>query len=291
MFSVLSLLFTQTRLASVRQATCRVKILGSNMTYQPLRKSAPIIAVCMVLLSFMSAHAKTADSVQKDNELSTMLFPLRSTNLEKENLVFLNELLAEAFAKHSPHQVLSSQDIEAMVEQQVQQQILGCVDESCSKQVASLVGARYIIHGSIHAMGESFHVLLTLIDTQENKTVSRSRATGLNHHKKHADTLGRAVRRLHDLEDADSNLDELIHAPVVSGSRVYESSLMAPAWNITLTGRELRERGYMELSEIFNDLPGIDVVRPEGASWLRTYWRGRRDTWQDHFLFLVECNL
>ena len=205
----------------------------------------------MILLTFSTVLAEPVKQTQSNNKLSTMLFPLRSSNLDESKLVFFNELLAEAFAKHSPHDVISKRDIQAMVEQQVQQQILGCADETCSKQVANLVGARYIIHGSIHAMGESFHVLLTLIDTHQNKTLSRSRATGLNHHQKHPETLGRAVRRLHGLEDADSNLDELMHTPVVSGSRVYESSLMAPAWNITLTGRELRERGYMELSEIF----------------------------------------
>ena len=222
------------------------------------------------------------------NRHKTMLFPLRSANLNGQQLPFLDELLAHAFAEFSPHDVLTSQDIEAMVEQRVQQQILGCVDESCGIQLAGLVGARYLIRGSIHAVGESSHILLTLIDTQEKRTVARSRATGLNHHGKHPETMGRAVRRLYDLEDADSSLAEQVYAPVLSGSRVYESSLMAPAWNITLTGRELRERGYVELSEIFNDLPGIDVARPQGASWLRTYWRGRRDTWQDHFLFLID---
>ena len=142
--------------------------------------------------------------------------------------------------------------------------------------------------GRVHTVGESFHILLTLLDTKGENQPARSRATGLKKAKEQVRAITRAARRLFGVEEQRISLEELVHAPVLSGSRTYESSLMTPAWNITLTGKELRDRGYTELSEIFDDLPGIDVVRPRGASWLRTYWRGRRDTWQDHFLFLID---
>ncbi|MEC9464412.1 MAG: TonB-dependent receptor [Myxococcota bacterium] len=89
-------------------------------------------------------------------------------------------------------------------------------------------------------------------------------------------------------EDKALTLEEIVNPVVTSASRSAESSLTAPAWVITLSGTELRERGYVELSQILDDLPGIDVVRPWGEAWFRSYWRAKRSVWGDHFLFMVD---
>jgi len=89
-------------------------------------------------------------------------------------------------------------------------------------------------------------------------------------------------------EQKPLTLEEIVNPLITSASRSSESSLTAPAWVITLTGDELRKRGYIELSQVLDDLPGIDVVRPWGASWLRPYWRGKRNVWGESFLFMVD---
>ena len=240
-----------------------------------------------ILLTHPSTHASQEPGSTEDQE-SVFVFPMTSGNASTSELAFFDDLLTQTLSEHAPYRVLSPSDIQALVQHREQEQLLGCNDESCGQELAQLTGSRYLIRGRIHSVGESFHILLTLLDTQGEVLPTRSRATGLKKPKEQVRAITRAARRLFGTEEHRLSLEEMVHAPVVSGSRAYESSLMAPAWNITLTGKELRDRGYTELSEIFDDLPGIDVVRPRGASWLRTYWRGRRDTWQDHFLFLID---
>ena len=241
----------------------------------------------LILCCAQLSHASNpnADSPQRD---AAFVFPMTSGNASADELTFFDELLTQALAEHAPYKILSPRDIEALVKHREQGQLLGCVDDACGQELANLTGSRYLIRGRIHTVGESFHILLTLLDTHGKAQPARSRATGLKKPKEQVRAIARAARRLFGIEEQRLSIEEVIHTPVVSGSRTYESSLMTPAWNITLTGKELRDRGYTELSEIFDDLPGIDVVRPRGASWLRTYWRGRRDTWQDHFLFLID---
>ena len=248
------------------------------------RVGTSIIGLLCILWTTSDAIAEELSSERK----AAFVFPMTSGNATSAELTFFDELLTQALAEHSPHPILSTSDIEALVKHREQEQLLGCVDDACGQELAELTGSRYLIRGRVHTVGESFHILLTLLDTKGENQPARSRATGLKKAKEQVRAITRAARRLFGVEEQRISLEELVHTPVLSGSRTYESSLMTPAWNITLTGKELRDRGYTELSEIFDDLPGIDVVRPRGASWLRTYWRGRRDTWQDHFLFLID---
>src|SRR5207344_324211 len=50
----------------------------------------------------------------------------------------------------------------------------------------------------------------------------------------------------------------------------------------------IRQRGYLNLSEILDDLPGMDMVRPWGDTFLKDYWRGYRNTIGEPFLILLD---
>ena len=246
------------------------------------------IGALWLCISMISEPVWALPEDSSNPEMTTFVSPILSDNAQTSELEFLDDVLVEALAAHSNNRVISSDDIQALVQHREQEQLLGCIDDSCGRELAQLVGSRFLIRAKVHAVGESFHILLTRLDSQNQERIQRSRASGLRTPDEQVRAVQRAARRLFGIEDSALTLEEVVHAPVISGSRVYESSLMAPAWNITLTGAQLRARGYVEFSELFDDLPGIDVARPRGASWLRTYWRGRRDTWQDHFLFLID---
>ena len=84
------------------------------------------------------------------------------------------------------------------------------------------------------------------------------------------------------------SMDDLVNPSILSVSRVPEPASEAPAWVLVLTGEELFQRGYLRFSDLLQDLPGVDFVRPQGFyPWL-TYWRGRRSTYNAQFLFLVD---
>lgn len=84
------------------------------------------------------------------------------------------------------------------------------------------------------------------------------------------------------------DLLELMNTPVVSASRTPERLVDAPATVIVLTRADLDGRGYTELSQILDDLPGMEVVRSYGANYFKNYWRGYRNDIGDPFLVMVD---
>jgi outer membrane receptor for ferrienterochelin and colicins len=75
---------------------------------------------------------------------------------------------------------------------------------------------------------------------------------------------------------------------VVSPSNRPEASRTSLGWVIVLTAKDLKVRGYADLSQMLDDLPGMDVIRPYGDTYVRSYWRGYRSTGADPFLFMID---
>lgn len=86
----------------------------------------------------------------------------------------------------------------------------------------------------------------------------------------------------------DMSLDQLMQVSVSTASNVEEKLGEAPASVIVLTRAELELRGYRQLGDIFEDLPGMDVVRPYGDNWLLVYWRGFRGDVSAPFLMMID---
>jgi outer membrane cobalamin receptor len=69
---------------------------------------------------------------------------------------------------------------------------------------------------------------------------------------------------------------------------VEEALGSAPASVIVISREEIARRGYLQVSELLDDLPGMDVVRPYGDNFVRTYWRGERGTIGEPFLLMLD---
>ena len=89
-------------------------------------------------------------------------------------------------------------------------------------------------------------------------------------------------------QDGLPDLRALMATKVVTASRAEEALGSAPATVIVLQRAELERRGYLQLSEVLDDLPGMDVVRPYGDNFVRSYWRGERGTIGEPFLILLD---
>ena len=83
-------------------------------------------------------------------------------------------------------------------------------------------------------------------------------------------------------------IENIINNLVLSVSNREESALTAPAWVLTLSREDLEDRGYEELTDLLDDLPGMDVVRPYGDTYYRSYWRGARSLIGAPYLLLVD---
>jgi len=81
---------------------------------------------------------------------------------------------------------------------------------------------------------------------------------------------------------------DLLNTPVVSASKSAERLNEAPATMIVLTKEDLLKRGYTDISQILDDLPGMQVVRPYGDAQVKNYWRGYRSFIGDPYLLLVD---
>ncbi|MFN4292377.1 MAG: TonB-dependent receptor plug domain-containing protein [Permianibacter sp.] len=84
------------------------------------------------------------------------------------------------------------------------------------------------------------------------------------------------------------SLDELAKVMVTSASRKAERLIDAPATVIVLNQDDFRQRGYRELSEMFDDLPGMDISRPYGDTWFQNQWRGIRKSISVPYLLLLD---
>ncbi len=84
------------------------------------------------------------------------------------------------------------------------------------------------------------------------------------------------------------SLSELMEIEVETATNRKEKLSDAPATMAVLTKDDLEDRGYTELSEIFNELPGMDISRGYGNFYVRNYWRGFRTTLGSPYLFMVD---
>ncbi|PIP80119.1 MAG: hypothetical protein COW84_06955, partial [Gammaproteobacteria bacterium CG22_combo_CG10-13_8_21_14_all_40_8] len=84
------------------------------------------------------------------------------------------------------------------------------------------------------------------------------------------------------------NFEQLMQVKVSTVSNRPESLADAPATVIVLTQDDFQKRGYQDLSQIFDDLPGMEMIRPYGDSYYVNYMRGYRYTIGSPYLVMID---
>lgn len=82
------------------------------------------------------------------------------------------------------------------------------------------------------------------------------------------------------------NLQLVMNTPVITASQMLQAAGKAPAKVTTITGEEIRSRGYTDIEQILHDLAGFDFEKGMGVHWSQIYMRGERSTNSDRFLFI-----
>ncbi len=75
---------------------------------------------------------------------------------------------------------------------------------------------------------------------------------------------------------------------VTSVSKKAENVKEAPATVLVITEKDIKERGYTDIEQIFSDLPGFDISRTYGITYSNIYQRGYRSENTDRTLLLVD---
>ena len=92
-----------------------------------------------------------------------------------------------------------------------------------------------------------------------------------------------------DINDMMELMDliQLMNTPVITASGVEEKMSDAPASMITVTAMEIKQRGYLSINEVLEDLPGFDISNHNGTNFMSVYQRGYRTPWTQRILFMV----
>lgn len=89
------------------------------------------------------------------------------------------------------------------------------------------------------------------------------------------------------------SIDELLSIKVVSVSNFEEKLVDAPATIVLISADEIEERGYSCISEIFSDLPGMDISKHFGDPPAYNYLRGYRTSYAQPYILMIDgmsCN-
>ncbi len=102
------------------------------------------------------------------------------------------------------------------------------------------------------------------------------------------DIINLTMTALTDVNIFELSLEELMNVEVSSASNIKEKLADVAATMIVMNHDELIERGYNNLSEIIDDLPGMDVSRIYGYGGILNYWRGYRSTFSQPYLVMID---
>ncbi len=92
-----------------------------------------------------------------------------------------------------------------------------------------------------------------------------------------------------ELDDLlEISLSDLVEMDVTLASGIPESILDAPAAIVVISAEEIRQRGYTNLAEIVEDLPGFDTVHANGIPYLYAYQRGYRQPSTQRTLLMID---
>ena len=86
----------------------------------------------------------------------------------------------------------------------------------------------------------------------------------------------------------DFSLEDLMQLKITSASNRPERIVDAPATVLVITQKEIQERSYSDCLELLEDLPGMEIIRAQGDTTFKNYWRGYRNTIGEPFLLMVD---
>jgi len=91
-----------------------------------------------------------------------------------------------------------------------------------------------------------------------------------------------------DVDDLSNlSLDDLLNITVSSASGIEEKLSDAPATMVVVTAKDIKRRGYSDMSELIQDLPGFDSIVTNGTNYLISYQRGYRTPFMQRTLFMI----
>lgn len=83
------------------------------------------------------------------------------------------------------------------------------------------------------------------------------------------------------------SLEDLLSITVKSASGIEETLRDAPATMVVVTANDIKQRGYSNMAELIQDLPGFDSIIANGTNYLISYQRGYRTPFMQRTLVMI----
>lgn len=98
----------------------------------------------------------------------------------------------------------------------------------------------------------------------------------------------KTTKELSERDLFEMSLDDLLKVNVTSASNMEEKLNRAPATVVIISAKDIEERGYIEMYDVLNDLPGFDLSRAFGDDNYYLYARGYRKETSDQMLLMID---
>jgi hypothetical protein len=112
-----------------------------------------------------------------------LVLDLRPQSVDKATTELLTSAVGVVASRHPSVTVLTSADLRKLISVEEDKQLAGCADqsESCMAEIASALGAEFVVYGDVGRLGDATTVTLNLVDTTAAKPLAREllRATSL----------------------------------------------------------------------------------------------------------------
>ena len=108
--------------------------------------------------------------------MRVLVLDLHSDGVAPELARLLSEEVVAGLAREETLDVLSAEDLRRVVTLEADKSAAGCTGDDCLAQVASAMGARYVVYGNAGMVGDMTVVHLNLFDTQTQRGIARETA-------------------------------------------------------------------------------------------------------------------
>jgi hypothetical protein len=127
-----------------------------------------------VLFAFLAGQpAQAAEAVGEGQRARLLIMNLEAAEGDEGEASAILRSLTVALSEEPYFSVVSGAELRQMLELEAQKSLMGCDDESCLAEIAGALGARWVVMGAYHRLGDGVRTDLTLYDAESLSILRR----------------------------------------------------------------------------------------------------------------------
>lgn len=179
------------------------------------------IAAALTLVVAGQAPASPACDAEPNTRVRVLVLDLAGTDVAPELLRTLGQIVAREAAAVQGYQVLSSDELRTVLDQEAEKQLFGCSESSCLAEFAGALDADLLVSGQIdQTLAGSTTLSLNLLNTRAIVTMNRVNLTWAGDVGRLPE-LARAAAMLLLVEKAKRPLGAVALEGLVTGASVF----------------------------------------------------------------------